>query len=512
MLGESIRKELHQNLLTTRFVTCWILSLLLIVFGAIVGSQEYRERLVEYRGQNATEQEKLSDVRVYSHIKPVLGKEPTPLLVFNRGCADRVGNNVTITHTEVPFLASGGGLENELLSIFPTFDLIGVAIYVLGLLALLLSFDAISGEREAGTLKLVLSNPVSRANVALGKYLGGTISLLLPLAMGFLLALLFLSVHSPIGLSGQEWVRVLLIVLAAAMYLSAMCLIGLCLSAVTRRPSTTLILAMLVWLMTVLIIPNLSTFMASQAVETESSRSLRLKVDSLKKEADRLISEHEKRLPPSSIMGDLSIFGTDEEVLVRLGRPERYEWLREYYTYVNRTRLRYADLVWDVRREYLRKLSRQASLAGGVSYISPAVMVDMITQNVAGSSIRDHEDFMEASREYRGEIVSYIDVREGFSSRRWFTDDPPGQEPLVLDPATFDRNSMDMERAWSLLTAAREDRSRILNLDDMPRFHFARAGLRESLRRSVVDISSLVGLNVLLFGMFLWAFYRYDAR
>jgi ABC-type transport system involved in multi-copper enzyme maturation permease subunit len=511
-MGDTIRKELFQNLLTTRFITCWILSLILIVFGALVGSQEYGERLVEYSGQKTIEQEKLSDIRVYSHIKPVLSKEPTPLLIFNRGCADRVGNTVTTTHTEVPFYASGGGLENDIMSLFPTFDLMGVAKYVLGLLALLLSFDAISGEREAGTLKLVLSNPVSRAKVALGKYLGGIISLLLPLTLGFLLALLFLNIHSPIGLTGQEWVRVLVIVLVASLYLSAMCLIGLCLSAITRRSSTALMLAMLIWLMMVLIVPNLSGFLASQAVEAESSRSLRLNVESLQKEANRLIDEHEKRLPPSSIMGDLSIFGTDEEVIVRLGRPERYEWLKDYYTYVNVTRLRYADFIWDVRREHLQKLSRQASLASGVSHISPAFMVDTITQNIAGSSVSDHEDFMAAAREYRGAMISYIDEREGFSSRRWFTDDPPGQEPLVLDPSTFDRNNMDMERAWSMLTAAREDRSRTLNLDDMPRFRFYRASLRDSLRRSLMDITSLVGLNVLLFGLFLWAFSRYDAR
>ena len=338
------------------------------------------------------------------------------------------------------------------------------------------------------------------------------ISLVVPLVLGFLVALFVLNVYSPVGLTGDEYARTLLIIASAGLYLSLMLLCGLCLSALTRRSSTALMLAMLLWLMVVVIVPNLSTFLASQAVEVESDRSLRLKVESLEREADRLIADHEKSLPPSQVMGDLSILGTDGEVLVRLGRPERYAWLTDYYTYVNRTWLRYADLIWDVRRAYLHNLSRQAAIAGAVSKLSPAVMLDRVTQNLAGSSLRDHEDFMESAREYRGEIVSYIEGRQGFSTRRWFTDDPPDQEPLVTDPASFDRNNMDMERAWRMLDAAREDHSRALNLNDMPRFRHEPARLAESLARSSSEWIALVALNVVLFGLFLLAFSRYDVR
>jgi ABC-type transport system involved in multi-copper enzyme maturation permease subunit len=512
VLRESVRKELFQNLLTTRFLTCVILSLILIVFGAIVGCQEYRERLEEYGEQQSSGQERLSEVRVYSHIKPVLSKEPSPLLILNKGHSDRVGNTITISHKRVPFLAQGGGLDNEILALFPTFDLMDVIRYVLGLLAILLSFDAISGERESGTLRLVLSNSIPRATVAISKYLGGAISIFISLLLGFLVSLLFINVYSPVGLTGEDWLRIVSVLITAGFYLSAMLLIGLSLSAMTQRSSTALMLAMLAWLMLVVVVPNLSSFMASEAVEVESSRSLRLKVESLEREAEIAITDYEKRLRPSAVMGDLSIYGTDEEVLVRLGRPERYAWLTDYYTYRNTTWLRYADFIWDVRRGYLHNLSRQAALSHSVSRISPAVMVEIATQKLIGASRADHEDFMEAAREYRGEIIAYLEDRNGFNSRRWFTDDPPDQEPLVLDPSTFDRNKMDMTRAWSMLTTAREDRSRVLNLSDMPRFHFYPAVLSDSIKRSTPELFALIGLNIFLFGLYFWAFSRYDIR
>ena len=235
MLRESVWKELAQNLLTIRFATCVVLSLILVIFGTLVGSQEYHQRLAEYSGLVTREQEKLADVRVYSHLKPVIAKKPNPLLIFNRGYVDQVGNEVQISHRSVPFLASGAGVDNEMLILFPTFDLIDVVRYVLGLLALLLSFDAISAERESGTLKLVLSNAISRTRVALAKYEGGVLSLLIPLAVSFLIALLFLHLFSPIGLSGEDWLRILIALADAALYLSAMLLVGLCLSSMSRR-------------------------------------------------------------------------------------------------------------------------------------------------------------------------------------------------------------------------------------------------------------------------------------
>jgi len=512
VLRESIQKEIRQHLLTTRFVTCLALSLLLVVFGALVGSQEHRQRLEEHGKLASVEREKLSDIRVYSHIKPVASRKPTPLAVFNRGHSDRVGSSVAISHRSVPFLATGGGLENELLTLFPTFDLIDVVCYVLGLLALLLSFDAISGERENGTLRLIMANAVSRGRIAWAKYLSGIITLFIPLLLGFLVALLLLNIYSPIGLTGEEWLRVLLIVATAVLYLSAMYLVGLCLSALTRRSSTALMISMLVWLMFVLVIPNLSGFLASQAVEVETTRSLQLKKASLEEEAAHLVSQYESGLPPSQVMGDLSIYGVDGEVLVRLGRPERYAWLNDSYTYLNRTELRYADRIWDIRRDHLHRLARQSARAYDFSGISPAFMADAITQKLAGTSLEDHEDFMEATRTYRGEIISYIEARGGFDTRRWFTDDPPDQKALVLDPETFDRNRMDMERAWAMLAAAEQDRSRILNLSDMPWFRFYPATVFESVGRASGDLASLAGLNIFLFVFFLWAFSRYDCR
>jgi len=67
-------------------------------------------------------------------------------------------------------------------------SLVSLAIYLLPLIALVLGYDAIVGERERGSLDLLLSLPVTRLELLLGKYLGLAAALASSTLAGFGLA------------------------------------------------------------------------------------------------------------------------------------------------------------------------------------------------------------------------------------------------------------------------------------------------------------------------------------
>jgi len=69
-------------------------------------------------------------------------------------------------------------------------SLTSLAIYLVPLIALLLGFDAVVGERERGVLDLLLSLPVTRAELLIGKYLGLAAALSMATLAGFGAALL----------------------------------------------------------------------------------------------------------------------------------------------------------------------------------------------------------------------------------------------------------------------------------------------------------------------------------
>ncbi len=66
-------------------------------------------------------------------------------------------------------------------------SLVSLVIYLIPLIALLLGFDAIVGERERGSLDLLLAHPLTRLELLLGKYLGLAAALTLSTLIGFAL-------------------------------------------------------------------------------------------------------------------------------------------------------------------------------------------------------------------------------------------------------------------------------------------------------------------------------------
>ena len=64
-------------------------------------------------------------------------------------------------------------------------SLVSLVIYLIPLIALVLGFDAIVGERERGSLDLLLSMPITRLELLLGKYLGLAAALTFSTIAGF---------------------------------------------------------------------------------------------------------------------------------------------------------------------------------------------------------------------------------------------------------------------------------------------------------------------------------------
>ena len=74
-------------------------------------------------------------------------------------------------------------------------------------MGLIFAYDAIAGERERGTLRLVLAQPIGRGQILLAKYISAMACLLVPLILSLLFALLLLTRSIP--LSAADFLRVI---------------------------------------------------------------------------------------------------------------------------------------------------------------------------------------------------------------------------------------------------------------------------------------------------------------
>ncbi|MCH7869566.1 MAG: ABC transporter permease [Myxococcales bacterium] len=140
-------------------------------------------------------------------------------------------------------LASGVGLygrsaEAEVAKLTGP-SLVTLASLLVPLVALVLSHDAIAGERERNTLGLLLSLPVGRFEVVFAKLIGRSLALAVAVGLGL---------GAAIAVSDPDGARTLLALMGPTLLLGlAFLSIGLLISTVTRRQATAASVVVVVW-------------------------------------------------------------------------------------------------------------------------------------------------------------------------------------------------------------------------------------------------------------------------
>lgn len=126
-----------------------------------------------------------------------------------------------------------------------------LSVYLAPLLALMIAFDAIAGEAERGSLALLLSYPVSRAELLLGKFLAHTGALAFAMTVGFGTAG---AVAAAMGdASGESLVALLRLIVTSVILGAGFLAIGYALSALSGSASVAAGLAAGAWLVLVVL-------------------------------------------------------------------------------------------------------------------------------------------------------------------------------------------------------------------------------------------------------------------
>ena len=493
MLWTIVRREITANILSFRFLMGLLIYFSLIVTNLFVLTRGYEDRLQSYQTAIRENEDEISKVTRYSEFgltrRLKSDRKPKLLSIFNEGMDKRKGNTVTVAHGYVPAVADKHGSDNPYLNIFSSIDFTVICQVVMSLLALLFSYDAISREKEAGTLSLTLSCAVPRPLLLLGKYIAGMVSISLPLTASFIAGLLVVQFSPYVSFSSSDWGRILLILFLSMLYVSLFFLIGLFLSTRTHRPSITLMLSMCVWVLFVLIVPNLTVLLVEHASPIQSEEPYKDQAsEQWKKYEDEVKDYLDKRgvekpldhasFSSSGASSGVNDYDSGETVSVSGFRSEEgIPFAQECYGFKENLRAQYADRIWQIRKKYLdENPNRQSLLALNISRISPASVYYNAAAILAETDLGSFWRFMEQARQYRREWVEYLRDEKIFSSRRWFTTE--FEEPF--------------------------------DLSSIPRFKEQHESISGSLQRASLDIMILAVLNMLFFmGAFI-SFVCYD--
>jgi Cu-processing system permease protein len=130
-------------------------------------------------------------------------------------------------------------------------SLSSLTVYLLPLIALMLSYDAIVGEQERGTLQLLLSYPVARWQVVLGKFFGHLLILVLAIVLGFGSAALAIMALG--GSDREGWLAFASLCGSAALLGAVFIALGYLLSSLCEERAKAAGLAIGLWLLLVVL-------------------------------------------------------------------------------------------------------------------------------------------------------------------------------------------------------------------------------------------------------------------
>lgn len=130
-------------------------------------------------------------------------------------------------------------------------SLSSLTIFLLPLIALLSSFDAVVGEQERGTLVLLLAYPVARWEVVVGKFLGHTAILAVATVLGYGAAAAALGLRG--GLEDAAWPAFAAMLGSSVLLGAAFIALGGLASVVVRERATAAGIAVAIWLVFVLL-------------------------------------------------------------------------------------------------------------------------------------------------------------------------------------------------------------------------------------------------------------------
>ena len=286
-------------------------------------------------------------------------------------------------------------------------DITSIIQTVLGLLAVLIAFDSVSGELESGRMRTILAHPVSRAEVLAGKFTGAYASLVIPLSAGlgasyvvlWLKGLPVFEPHFLLAIAG--------LLIASLLYLATMLALGIAASALTREARTSLVALLVIWICSTLAIPGAAALLSSAISPVQPVELMRASIigtmRSLEHErAERLAEVWEstsgsREVPRDGVLAP----GLREQYL---GAGERIE-----QSMVSRKR----QVIESANAARARQEERQERIESVIGSLSPAVTYLRATASLAGTG-------MMLSRQWAQEVAGAQQALESATFDRRF--------------------------------------------------------------------------------------------
>jgi len=387
-------KEIHETLNNSRSMVAALLCLLIIPLGIYINSQEY-----ELRRDTWKESEKLYHDQTSGNLGSGTRAEgfrpPSPFGVFIRGMEDALPDKVITNRNGIYSFSKNTIRQDALTTLFGSMDFLYIVGTILSLLALIFTFNSVSGERESGTLKLVMSNTVPRGKYILAKITGPYMVFITCFVLSFITGFLILVMNRSVDMQeGRFWLTVFVILLLSAAYLFVMFALGTLASCLTKNSVSSIVITLFAWVILFAFVPKVSPLIARLVYPLPSQKAIEDEKHLAQKEIEK---ERDARRAEilEKIMFQNNV--NPKEVRMMDQSPEQRRSFEEYDEQITPVETAYQDKILStlekIDRDYETKVRTQQSIAKNISRISPVSCYLFLITEISLTGLIENENF-----------------------------------------------------------------------------------------------------------------------
>ena len=264
--------------------------------------------------------------------------------------------------------------------------------HLVPLLIILLTFGALAGERERGTLRQLLATGIGRRELALGKALGIAGALALLLVPAALVGAAALVVGSP-GPAASPLARGVVLAGVYLAYFTAFLALSLAVSARARSARTALVILLGVWVVNGLVAPRVAVDLSKWLHPTPSAIEFARNVEREMASGVEGIPRPDRAALAERLLAEHGVERVEDLPINEVG-----VYLQESEEFGNRIFDRNYSALWDT-------FERQGAVHETLAVLAPLLAVRTLSMGLAGTDVEQHRHFATAAEEYRRDLM-----------------------------------------------------------------------------------------------------------
>jgi len=283
-------------------------------------------------------------------------------------------------------------LENPVNLATGSFDIAFVVIFLLPIFILAMSYDLLSSEKERGTLAMILAHPISIRELMASKIISRAAVMLAVVLIFGLIALLTVGT----GLdTADTWVRFSLWMVATLLYAMFWFALAVLVNVYGKNSATNGTVLAGLWLILVVIAPTLVSMLATTVYPTPSRMELTIAAREAQTRAEK------------DLMSKLDEYYYDHLEFVPDGDKRAMDFLTLSQANINAVEKAVRPLYDDFQVQ----LNKQEGLVQRFQFLSPAIMMQLVLNEISGTSADRYEHFLNQAYDFHGDWREYFNTK-----------------------------------------------------------------------------------------------------